>query len=115
MSNISYGDIYLVNFSPGIGHEYQKVRPAIVISSDELLKRANLITCIAVTSKTGNFINTDDLEIKKDPENNLMSDSVIKMHHICTFDKKRVHKYIGKAGIKAMEEITKRLRLQFNL
>lgn len=57
----------------------------------------------------------DDLILRKNPVNNLATDSVIKMHHICTFDKKRVHKYIGKLEELTIKEIKKRLKQQFNL
>lgn len=73
------------------------------------------MTCLAISSKITNFVPADDLELKRDTVNNLMSDSIIKMHHICSFDKKRVTKYIGKASNKTMEEITIRLKQQFNL
>lgn len=115
MSALCHGEIHLINFSPSLGHEYQKVRPAIIISSDELLKRSALITCIAVTSKIGNFVHQDDILLKKDSENKFMSDSVVKMHHVCTFDKSRVHKYIGKVDPNTMKNIKEKLRLQFNL
>lgn len=115
MSSLCHGELYLVNFSPSVGHEYRKVRPAIIISSNELLKRSTLITCIAVTSKIGNFVHQDDILLKKDSENKLVSDSVVKMHHVCTFDTSRVHKYIGKVDLNTMKNIKEKLTLQFNL
>lgn len=115
MTEILQGEIYLINFSPSFGHEYSKVRPAIVISSNELLRRSNLLTCIAVTSKSHNFLDGDDMLLKKDTVNNLAFDSVIKMHHLSTFDKRRIHKYIGRADKATLAELKKRLKRQFDL
>ena len=39
-----YGDIFLVDFDPSTGHEFQKMRPAIVIESDEQIKKSNLMS-----------------------------------------------------------------------
>ena len=35
-SNISQGEIWLVNFDPSIGNEIQKTRPCVVINDDRL-------------------------------------------------------------------------------
>lgn len=114
MNTICHGEIYLVTFSPSIGHEYQKVRPAVIISTNELLKKSPLFICIAITGKENNQ-NSDDFIIKKDGENNLRVDSVIKMHHVYTFDKKRIHKYIGKTNNTILQQIKTKLRCQFGL
>ncbi|MFA5788601.1 MAG: type II toxin-antitoxin system PemK/MazF family toxin [Candidatus Gracilibacteria bacterium] len=114
MLKILQGEVYLINFSPSFGHEYSKVRPAIVISSNELLKKSNLLTCLAVTSKNNNFIEGDVL-LKKDAVNNLAFDSVIKMQHLSSFDKRRIHKYIGVADEATLREIKQKLKRQFDL
>lgn len=115
MNTLCHGEIYLIRFSPSVGHEYQKIRPGIIMSSDEMLKRSSLFTCIALTSKVGNFVEEDDIFLKKDSENKLSSDSAIKMQHVCTFDKSRIHKYIGKIDLHTLGIIKEKLKLQFNL
>ena len=95
MTNLTYGDIWLVNYSPSIGHEYQKIRPAVVISPNSLLGKSNLFTCIAITSKTSKTKH-DDIDLPMNSGNKLQYDSVIKTHHLTSYDKKRLHKYIGK-------------------
>ncbi|MBI4235575.1 type II toxin-antitoxin system PemK/MazF family toxin [Candidatus Peregrinibacteria bacterium] len=114
MIKVAYGDIWLVNYSPSIGHEYQKIRPAVVISPNELLKRSNLFTCIAITSKTAK-IKLDDIELKKTTKNKLHQDSVIKMHHVTSYDKRRLHKYIGEVDSKTLELIKNRLKELYEL
>ncbi|MBI5411722.1 type II toxin-antitoxin system PemK/MazF family toxin [Candidatus Peregrinibacteria bacterium] len=108
------GDIYLVNWSPSVGHEFQKVRPAIVLSGDAILKRSNLIAFVAISSqKAKHFV--DDIFIAKDSENNLFEDSVIKMHHISSFDYNRVIKKVGRISEPLLAEIKIKIREHFNL
>lgn len=45
-----YGEIYLVDFDPSVGHEFKKQRPAIIIQSNETIKKTNLITVMGLTS-----------------------------------------------------------------
>jgi mRNA interferase MazF len=115
MKNIEHGYIFLINFNPSVGHEYQKVRPALIISSDQVLERSNLVTCIAITGNTDNLVEDDDIVVKKDAENRLFCDSVIKMHHIASFDKGRVKNYIGKMGHGVMKKVKEQLKVQFNI
>lgn len=110
-----HGHIYFVEFNPSSGHEFQKMRPAVIISSDELIKRSNLISCIPFTGNTGNVVDKDDILVKKSKQNNLFSDSVMKAQHISTFDKRRVKKYIGELGETAFNSLKKVLVRNFNL
>jgi len=114
MTNVAYGDIWLVNYSPSIGHEYQKIRPAIIISPNSLLKRSCLFTCIAVTSKTAKTI-SDDIGLPRNARNKLDQDSVIKMHHIASYDKRRLHKYIGEADSQTLKIIQARIKEIYEL
>ncbi len=115
MKKIQHGDIFLINFNPSVGHEYQKVRPAIIISSNQVMKRSNLVTCIAITGNIDNIIEEDDIVIKKDAENRLFRDSIIKMHHIASFDKGRVRNYIGKVNLKTMGNVKDQLKMHFGI
>lgn len=92
---LQHGHIYFVEFDPSAGHEFKKTRPAVLISSDDLIKRSNLISCVPFTGNTNNVVATDDVLVKKDGSNNLFADSVLKAQHISTFDKTRVKKYVG--------------------
>lgn len=92
---LQHGHIYFVEFDPSAGHEFKKTRPAVLISSDDLIKRSNLISCVPFTGNTNNVVATDDVLVKKDGSNNLFADSILKAQHISTFDKNRVKKYVG--------------------
>lgn len=92
---LCHGHIYFVEFGPASGHEFKKMRPAVLISSDDLIRRSNLISCVPFTGNTNNIVATDDVLVKKDGNNNLFADSVLKTQHISTFDKNRIKKYVG--------------------
>ncbi len=90
-----HGHIYFVEFDPSSGHEFKKIRPAVFVSSDHLISRSNLISCVPFTANTDNVVAHDDILVKKDAGNNLFANSILKTQHISTFDKSRVKKYIG--------------------
>lgn len=92
---LQHGHIYFVEFDPSSGHEFKKTRPAVLLSSDDLIRRSNLISCVPFTGNIENMAKADDIIVKKNPYNHLHTDSVLKTQHICTFDKNRVKKFVG--------------------
>lgn len=56
-----------------------------------------------------------DILINKDDSNKLIKDSLLKMHHIQSFDRGRFTKYVGKAGETVMSEVKKYLHIHFGL
>ncbi|OIO05744.1 hypothetical protein AUJ26_02275 [Candidatus Falkowbacteria bacterium CG1_02_37_21] len=111
---ISFGDIVWVEFDPSVGHEYQNKRPAIVVQSDEQLKKTNLVTIIPLTSQKDNRM-SDDILIEAGEENNLMSDSLAKVYCITSFDYIRFEKVIGKINEETVIKIKDYLKRHFNL
>ena len=110
------GEIWMVNFNPSIGHEFQKERPAIIISSNKIIKFSNLITVLPITSNANNCLN-DDIKIIKDDDNRLFVDSIIKVTHISSFDKNndRFIKKIGMANDYMVKQIKKYLVKHFSI
>jgi len=111
---ISCGDIFLVDFDPSAGHEFQKMRPALVIESDEQIKKSNLITILPLTSNLDNQVE-DDILIEVDSDNRLQFDSVIKVYGIMSFDYSRIINYIGKANPQIMDRVREYLKRHFGL
>jgi len=112
---LNHGDIYLIEFEPSKGNEFKKMRPALLISSNHLIKRSNLVTCIPFTGNTGNYIAKDDVKVKKNKSNNLFTDSVLKVQHISTFDKSRVIKRVGSIDNKILLSLKGVIMRNFNL
>lgn len=109
----SFGDIYLVEFEPSVGHEYRKKRPAMIIQQEPV---ANFpcVTILPLTSKIKSR-EPHDIFIQKDHVNNLTCNSVIAVKHITTFDKSRFIHYIGKAGSPIIRQVRGYLRRHFGL
>ena len=106
------GEIYLVNFEPSQGSEIQKVRPGIIIQSEQI--DSNLVTIMPLSSKLKNKV-FEEITIKKDKNNRLFSDSVIKVKQISSFDKFRFIHFIGKIDKVLLLEIKKYLKKHFDL
>lgn len=108
------GDIYLVSFSKSIGHEYMGERPAVIIQSDGQLKKTSTITVMPLTSRVNNC-HTDDILIRKNDANNLFCNSIVKVHHINSFDKSRFIKRIGKTDSEVLQNIKNYLKKHFDI
>jgi mRNA-degrading endonuclease toxin of MazEF toxin-antitoxin module len=111
---ISFGDVVWVEFDPSVGHEYQNKRPAIVVESDEQLKKTNLVTIIPLTSQKDNRM-PDDILVSACKENNLMSDSIAKVYCITSFDYVRFEKVIGKINKEVTVKIKDYLKRHFDI
>jgi mRNA-degrading endonuclease toxin of MazEF toxin-antitoxin module len=111
---ISHGDVVWVEFDPSVGHEYQSKRPAIVVQSDEQLKKTNLVTIIPLTSQKDNRL-PDDILVEACKENNLMSDSIAKVYCITSFDYSRFEKVIGKINEEVKTKIKDYFKKHFDI
>ncbi len=110
MRTFRRGHIWLVNFDPSFGHEYQKVRPAAIIQNDKYIQSGNLLTVIPISSQITKLSELDIL-VKADTQNRLMKDSLLKTKHISSFDKRRFVKLIGMLNEQMTEWVDKYLLL----
>ena len=97
MKRFRCGQIWLVNFDPSFGHEYRKVRPALIISSDTYIESGSLLTVIPFSSQVAKKTESDIL-VSRNSDNRLMSDSLLKVRQISSFDKRRFIKFVGVVG-----------------
>ena len=86
--------IWLVNFDPSFGHEYQKMRPGIIIENNSFIDSYDLLTIVPLSSNI-KVMHSLDILIPKTSKNRLMLDSLIKTKQINTYDKRRFIKLIG--------------------
>ncbi len=103
------GQIWLVNFDPSFGHEYRRVRPALVVQSDAYIAAGTLLVVIPLTSKTAKKT-TLDLLVPKDAANRLKTDSLLKVKQISSFDKRRFIKLIGIVDAEILRQAEERVR-----
>lgn len=108
------GQIWLVNFDPSFGHEYQKVRPGLIIESNDFIKYGNLITIVPISSKIQKRIKLD-INLPKTVKNRLMKDSLIKTQQISSFDKRRFIKFIGNCENHILQSIKKSIKKYFSI
>lgn len=104
------GQIWLVNFDPSFGHEYQKTRPALIVQSNKYIESGSLLTVVPISSQA-NHITELDVLIRANPQNRLMNNSVIKVKHISSFDKRRFIKLIGWTDEETRKRADDHLRL----
>ena len=103
------GQIWLVDFDPSFGHEYRRVRPALIVQSDAYITAGSLLVVIPFSSKIAK--KTDlDLLVPKDARNRLKSDSLLKMKQISAFDKRRFIKLIGVVDAEILKQAEERVR-----
>jgi mRNA interferase MazF len=108
-------EIWIVKYPEDTaGHEYKKERPGLIIESDLQIQKTNVFTVAPLTSNLNNII-ADDILIKKDTENNLFCDSVLKVHHIQSFDCSRFIKKVGEINDVILEKIKMYLKKHFDL
>ena len=112
--NVKQGDLYLINFNPSVGHEYQGKRPAIIIQANIQIRKSNLITVMPLTSNIENCLN-DDIIVRKSRINRLISDSVIKVYNIISFDYKRLINKIGVADEVILNQVKDYLKKHFGV
>lgn len=104
MTKFKHGQIWIVNFDPSFGHEYRKVRPALIIQNDKYIESGELLIVIPLSSQTSKQTELDIL-LRKDPQNRLMADSLLKIKQISAFDKRRFIKLVGIVNEEIMEEV----------
>lgn len=106
------GEIWLINFDPSIGKEYQKMRPALIIQSDTI--NSNLVTVIPFSSKLKSE-DENDILVVRNQFNRLYSDSMLKVKQIASFDKRRFINFIGVLSASNMNKVKEYLKVHFDL
>ena len=102
--------IWLINYDPSFGHEYQKMRPGLIVEHNIFIQKYDLLTIIPISSITINVTELDIL-IPKSTVNRLLKDSIIKTKQINTFDKRRFIKFIGICDDIIYEEVKNNILL----
>lgn len=107
------GELWFVNFNPGIGHEQIGIRPALVISDDGFNKSlADMVIVLPITSKDKKI----PFHITLNPgETGLKIKSFVKTEDIRSISKKRLQRYIGTVEEEKLIEITEILGILLDI
>lgn len=108
------GEIYLVDFDPSVGQEYRKIRPAVVVQSEQVSKISPYVTVMPISSQIDR-IGRHDILVPNDHKNQLIRTSVIRSIQISSFDKARLIKRLGEVNSPILRRIRGYLREHFLL
>lgn len=113
--HINQFDIWQVDLSPTIGSEQEGRRPCVVLQTNAV-SDYGLTTIIApFTSKKIDKVYSFEVEIKPSNKNGLKEFSKIKFDQVRVIDKRRLIKRIGKTEEKYFLEISRALKIIFDL
>ena len=106
------GDIWLVSLDSTMGHEVQKTRPAVVVSSN-IYNRYNWV--VVVMPLTSHHAAEYDQVLIKPPEGGVTSASVTLPDQIRAIDRRRLIKRLGRLEPGAIGAIDRSLRIVLDL
>jgi len=112
-NSLKRGEIWLTEFDPSIGTEIKKTRPALIISNNIANNRGTKVTVVPMTGSIKRLPIV--VIVQPDQDNNLDKPSLIRVPDICTFDKIRLKKKLGKLSQAYMDDVDKKLRLHLSL
>lgn len=105
---IKRGEIWLTNFDPGFGTELHKIRPSLVISSNEVNKHHPRVIVIPVSTKNYSGLSVVNIASK---ESGLTKESVILPAEIRAVDKIRLTKRLGKVSKNKLTQVEEIIKL----
>jgi mRNA interferase MazF len=106
------GDVWLVSLDPTVGHEVQKTRPAVVVSSN-IYNRFNWV--VVVMPLTSHNTAEYDQVLVRPPEGGLTSPSVTLPDQIRATDRRRLVKRLGRVEQDTLAKIDRSLRIVLDL
>ena len=108
----SRGDVWLVSLDPTTGHEVQKTRPAVVVSSN-IYNRHNWV--VVVMPLTSHDTAEYDQVVIEPPEGGVTSKSVTLPDQIRAVDRRRLIKRLGRIDQDTLHRIDRSLRIVLDL
>jgi len=103
------GEVWWVEFGPGIGGEIQKRRPAVIVSSDASNRHMNRLQVVALTSNVERLYSNEAYVDLNGRLNKAMADQ------IHTVSKQRLLNRVGVVSPDEMQAIERTIRVQLNL
>lgn len=106
------GEVWLVSLDPTVGHEVQKTRPAVVVTSD-IYNRYNWV--VVVVPLTSDDSAEYDQVLIKPPEGGLSNPSVTLPDQLRAVDRQRLVKRLGRLGPETLRNIDRSLKMVLDL
>lgn len=108
MASIRRGDVWLVDFSPTVGAEVRKKRPALVVSNDLNNELAPLVTVVPLST---NVARVYPFEVRIPVEAGVRKASKAMANQIRTVSKARVMRKVGVLPPEVMKAVEDALLL----
>ncbi|HTE19955.1 MAG TPA: type II toxin-antitoxin system PemK/MazF family toxin [Armatimonadota bacterium] len=106
------GDVWLVSLDPTIGHEIQKTRPAVIVSSD-LYNRHNWV--VLVMPLTSDDTTEYDQVFIRPPEGGLTNPRVTLPDQLRAVDRQRLVRRLGHVSPETMRAVDRSLKIVLDL
>jgi mRNA interferase MazF len=87
------GEVWLIRLDPGVGHEIQKTRPAVVITNDDYNRHNWVVLALPLTSRD---TAANDQVLIQPPEGGLTNTSVTLPDQLRAIDRSRMVKKLGR-------------------
>jgi len=105
------GDIVTINLNPKKGHEIGKIRPAVVLSSDD--ENEILDTLVVMPLSTSLLEDMEPFRVRLKKRVGLNQDSDVLINHVRAISKTRVGEKISSISLQEYEEIVQNLCKNF--
>lgn len=103
------GEVWWVNFDPSVGREIQKVRPAIIVSSDLANQFLNRVQVVPVTSNLGRLYRSEAYVTINGIQHKALADQ------LTTVSKLRISNQMGSISREDMREVERAIKTQLDL
>lgn len=103
------GEVWWVRFSPAIGGEIQKERPAIIISNDASNQALNRIQVVPITSNAGRLYPSEAYITLNGQSRKAMADQ------LTTVSKQRLSNQEGSLSAADMQQVEQAIKVQLGL
>jgi mRNA interferase MazF len=100
-------DVYLTNLDPAVGREIKKIRPALIVSSDDLNKALDTVIIAPMTKRIKNWPTRVSVNFAD-------KDGQIALDQIKTIDKSRLKKKLGTLQGAVTSNVLKKLIEMFS-
>ncbi len=109
MTEARRGQIWLVDFGVPVGNEQGKVRPALVVSSDDWNHHASILTVLPFTRTQHGY--PTRVEVESSADNGLEATSYARCEDIRSISERRLVRSLGRIDDLIMLTVSRTMRL----
>lgn len=106
------GEVWIVSLDPTVGHELQKTRPAIIVTSDIYNRYNWVVLVVPLTSRESAVY---DQVLIEPPEGGLKKTSVTLPDQLRAVDCRRLVKRLGRLSPETLQKLDRSLRIVLDL